>query len=257
MFINFSSTRLIISEAKLDIRPLTMVAISSHASFALGQIFYFSALVAKPSPYRRLFMVPIVLSTLAFFQWPLHFHTALEYTYASTVVAQILVASSYILINDAQRTVFARGQKEPAHCFPLVERIKWAMKLNVNSRATTWSHGPKHALPPPPSPSTTRSKFIVQQIGALVLDLIFYEIIITFVKTSPSFVIDGHSFADGGIARRIMNVLILGLAGSTALRTAHRILRILCLCIGLAEPQDCPPLFGDVRDAYTLRKFWG
>ncbi len=234
-----------------------MVAVSSHASFALGQIFYFSALVAKPSPYRRLFMVPIVLSTLAFFQRTLHFHTALEYTYASTVVGQIFVASSYILINDAQRTVFAKGQKEPAYCFPLVERIKWAIKLNVNSRATTWSHGPKHALPPPPSPSITRSKFIVQQISALVLDLICYEIIITFVKTSPSFVIAGHSFAEGGIARRITKVLILGLAGSTALRTAHRILRILCLCIGLADPQDCPPLFGDIREAYTLRKFWG
>ena len=234
-----------------------MTTISPHAAFALGQAFYFSGLVAKPSPYRWLFMVPILLSTWAFFQHTLHFQTGLEYAYACGALAQMFYGTSYILFNDIQHTVFARGQKEPAHRLPLLERIKWAAKLNANIRCTTWSHGPKDALPKPPSPYPTRMTFIIQQIGALVLDLVCYEILITYVKNSPTFLKDGHSFAEGGIIWRIMNTLVLGLTGSTSVRTFHRILRILCLCTGIAEPQDCPPLFGSVRDAYTLRKFWG
>lgn len=237
--------------------PIIMTTISLHTSFALGQAFYFSALAVKPSPYRSLFVVPVLVSTWAFFQHTLHFHTALEYMYASAALAQVFYASSYILINDVQRTVFARGQKEPAHRLPLVGRIKWAIKLNANVRGTTWSHGPKHALPSPPSPYPTRTTFIIQQIGALALDLVCYEVFITYVKNSPSFAKDGPSFAEGGIVLRIMNVLALALAGSASIRTAHRMLRILCLCTGIAEPEDCPPLFGDVLDAYTLRNFWG
>lgn len=234
-----------------------MTAISPHTSFALGQAFYFSALVVKPSPYRSLFIVPVLVTTWAFFQHTLHFHTALEYTYACAALAQVFYGTSYILINDVQRTVFARGQKEPAHRLPLVERIKWATKLNANVRGTTWSHGARHALPPPPSPYPSRTTFIIQQIGALTLDLVCYEVFITYVKTTPSFAKNGPSFAEGGIVRRILNVLVLALAASTSIRTVHRMFRILCLCTGIAEPEDCPPLFGDVRDAYTLRNFWG
>jgi len=150
-----------------------------------------------------------------------------------------------------------RDQKVPACSLPLVERIKWAIKLSSNTRCTGWSHGPKHVLPPPPLPSTTRINFVLQQIGTLVLDLIFYDIIITYVRSTPNFARNGPSFAEGGIIRRTTNVLVLGLAGSTSIRACHRICRILSLCIGMTEPQDCPPLFGDIRDAYTLRGFWG
>ena len=92
----------------------------------LVHVVYFSALVVMPSPYRFLFVVPILVAPWASFQHTLHFHTALEYTYASAALAQVFYGPSYILINDVQRTVFDRGQKELAHRLPLVERIKWA-----------------------------------------------------------------------------------------------------------------------------------
>lgn len=235
-----------------------MLAISSpYVSFALAQAFYSLGLVAKPSPYRWLFMLPVAFFTFTFFQHTLHFHSALEYTFACAALAQPFIASSYILINDVQRTMTVRDQTVPAHSLPLIERIKWAMKLSANTRGTGWSHETKHALLPPPPPSTTRINFVLQQIGALMLDLVLYDIIDTYVSSIPNFAIDGPSFAEGGMIRRITNVLVFGLAGSTSIRICHRICRILCLCVGITEPQDCPPVFGDLRDAHTLRGFWG
>jgi len=235
-----------------------MLALSSpYISFALAQVFYTVGLVAKPSPYRWLFILPITFFRFTFFQHTLHFHNALEYMFACAVLAQLFIASSYILINDVQHTITFRDQKVPPYSLPLVERIKWAFKLNTNTRGTGWSHGAKYALPPPPSPTTTRINFVLQQIGALMLNLVSYDIIVTYAKSIPNFAINGPSFAEGGMIRRITNVLVFGLAGSISIRTCHRICRILCLCVGITQPQDCPPLFGDIRDAYTLCRFWG
>src|SRR6266550_2842905 len=163
-----------------------MLALSSpYVSFALAHAFYLFGLVAKPSPHRWLFILPITFFTFTFFQHTLHFHNALEYTFGCAVLARLFIASSYILINDVQHTITFRDQKGPPYSLPLVERIK----------------------------------FVLQQIGALMLNLVSYDIIVTYAKSIPNFAINGPSFAEGGMIRRITNVLVFGLAGSISIRT--------------------------------------
>ncbi|KAK2461015.1 hypothetical protein APHAL10511_006956 [Amanita phalloides] len=229
----------------------------ANASFALAQSFYFSALVVQPSSYRPLFIVPVALATVYFFQSALQYRTPLEYTYACGALAQIFVASSYILLTDVQRKLFIKGQKKPAHQLPLLERVKWAAKLYTSSRGTRWSHEPTHALPPHPSPSITRSKFLLQEIRTLVWEIVLYEAIVTYAKSSPSFAVNGHSIGEDDMFWRIVNVLGVGFGAIVAIRMVHRMLCIPCVAIGFSEPQDCVPIFGDFRDAYTLRNFWG
>ena len=32
---------------------------------------------------------------------------------------------------------------------------------------------------------------------------------------------------------------------------------ILCVLTGLSEPTHCPPLYGPIGEAYTMRRYWG
>lgn len=231
--------------------------ISLHISFAIARICYFVALVVPPSPYRPLLIVPIALTVLHFYQSTFGYHNPLQYSYASFALSHLFLASSHILITDVQRELFIKGQKEPAYRLPLTERINWAVKLCVSTRCIGWTHEPTRALPPPPPPSVTRAAYLNQEIHSLVLDLVFFDACVTYAKHSPNFAVDGSSIADDGIYWRTLNVLVAGSTSFVSIRIPHRIYCILCVYFGISKPQDCVPLFGDFRDAYTLRNFWG
>lgn len=231
--------------------------ISLHISFAIARISCFAALVAPPSPYRPLFIVPVALNVLYFFRSVSGYHNPFQYSYASFALQDLFLASSLILITDVQRELFIKGQKVPVHHLPLTGRIKWAVKLWVSTRCIGWTHEPTHALPPPPPPSITRATYLNQEVFALMRDLVFYDACVTYAKHSPNFIVDGYSIAEDGIYWRTLNVLLVGLSAFISIRIPHRIYCILCVYFGISKPQDCVPLFGDLRDAYTLGNFWG
>ena len=226
-------------------------------SIASTLLFYFLALVVKPSPYRPLFIVPIILGVAYFFRSALQFHSPVEYTYASLVLSQLFTASDYILLTDVQRELFVKGQKEPAFLLSLFGRVKWATSLFINCRCVGWSHEPTYALPPRPLPSVTRQKFVFQELGRLARDVILYEVLTTYTKKSDYFAIDGRSMAADGLFWRMVNVLVYGKCAMVAIGMSHRALGILGVLSGYLEPQDWVPLFGSLRDAYTLQRFWG
>ena len=201
--------------------------------------------------------IDLLVATIYFFRSIPQYHTSTEYTYASGAVTQLFVASDCLLITDVQRKLFKKGQKEPAHRLPLFERVKWAAELFINRRGTGWSFEPTHALPPPPLHSITRTKFIMQELRALAWDVAWNEVFMTYMKSNPSFAVNGYSLGADGIFWRTVNVLVVGLTGIVSIRTPYRMLSIWCVLTGISEPQDWVPLFGNLYDAYTLRNFWG
>ena len=202
-------------------------------------------------------MVPIVLGALHYFRLTLENPSPFECFYAASIVSQLFQASSHILTIDVQREMFIKGQKSPAYRLPLVERLKWALKLGFSLRCIGWNNEPTNAFPPPPSASMTRMAYLNQQIRALVRDLVIYDAFITYAKRIPSAAAGGHSIAEQEIHWRAITVLVMGLAGSVHISLPHRVYCILCVSFGVYQPHECVPLFGDFRDAYTLRRFWG
>src|SRR6266550_2400454 len=192
------------------------MTVSPYVSFETARLFYIIALAVPPSPYRPLFMVPIVLGVLHYYRSAL-----------------------------------------PANRLPLEERLKWALNLCFSQRCVGWNNEPTHALPPPPSPSMTRTAYLNQEIRALVRDLVIYDAYIMYAKRIPSSAAGGHSIAEQEIYWRAITVLVIGLGGSIAIGIPHRVYCILCVYFGIYKPQECVPLFGDFRDAYTLQRFWG
>ena len=203
-------------------------------------------------------MVPIVLGALYYFRSAsLANPSPTDYIYAASFMSQLFLASSHILIIDVQRELFIKGQKSPAYRLPLAERFKWVAKLWFSPRCIGWSNEPPHAFPHPPPPSMTRPAYLNQEIRALLRDLVIYDAYITYAKNLPSAAAGGYSIAEQEIYWRAMTVLVMGLGGSVAIGLQFRVFHILCVYFGIYKPQECVPFFGDFRDAYTLRRFWG
>lgn len=226
-------------------------------SVASTLLLCLAALVVKPSPYRRLFMVPIALGVAFFFRSALQYHSHKEYACACLVLSQLFIASDYILLTDVQRELFIKGQKEPAFHLSLFERIKWALSLLINYRCVGWSHEPTYALPPRPLPSVTRQKFVSQELGRLARDVILFEVLTTYARKSDYFAINGRSMAADGLFWRMLNVLVYGISAIVYGNMSHRVFGILGIVSGYLEPQEWVPLFGSLYDAYTLHNFWG
>ena len=202
-------------------------------------------------------MVPIVLGALHYFQSVLANPSPFDYFYAPSVASLLFQASSHILTIDIQRELLFKGQKSPAYCLPLVERLKWALNLLSSPRCIGWNNEPPHAFPPPPPPSMTRSAYLNQEIRALVRDLVIFDAYIMYAKRIPSAAAGGHSIAEQEIYWRAITVLVMGVGASAMIGLPHRVYCILCVSFGVYKPHECVPLFGDFRDAYTLQRFWG
>ena len=165
---------------------------------ASTHLFFLAALIAKPSPYRRLFIVPIILVVAYVFQYALQNRSFMEYTCSGFVVGLLFTASDCIFLTDVQRELFVKGQKEPAFRLSLFERIRWATSLLINPRCIGWSHEPTHALPPRPSPSVTRWKFIFPELGRLARDAVLVEVLSMCSMKTDYFSIHGRSMAADG-----------------------------------------------------------
>ena len=59
------------------------------------------------------------------------------------------------------------------------------------------------------------------------------------------------------LSNRLVSTLIIFARTRVHMDMGHRFLSLLLVGTGLNRPEDWPPLFGSVWDAYTLRNFWG
>ncbi|PFH47757.1 hypothetical protein AMATHDRAFT_151394 [Amanita thiersii Skay4041] len=227
-----------------------------HLSFACAHLFFFVALVVKPSPYRGLLFLPVAIFMYKVLMSSWHYSSPIGYTYACASLGQLFAACDYILLTDVQRELTFRKQTKPAYQLPLRQRIEWAANLAASVRGIGWNHEPRHALPSS-KPKTARSEFIAQQLQGLAWHLMAYEISTAYTRGNPSFLKNGCSLAAHGFLRCVINITALAAAAVVHIDLPHRLLSIFSVATGLSDPEDCKPLFGSFFDAYSLTNIWG
>jgi hypothetical protein len=155
----------------------------------------------------------------------------------------------------------------------IAKRLIWAVDLVLNPRGigTSWqiknlpafSKKNRNYVP-------SRPRFIIQRVAT---GLIFYALIEAFYLAQakiyvPSLQDGDYSEHKERIIRRIgeasMHELLvrawLPLPALFTVWCRHQYLHSLVSVIAVAlgdEPRRWPPLYGDVREAHSLRKFWG
>lgn len=65
-----------------------------------------------------------------------------------------------------------------------------------------------------------------------------------------------HEISADEILMRVLATIAAGISLTSVQRGTYSIVAFLSVLLGLGEPQDWPPFYGSLLDAYSLRRFW-
>jgi len=221
------------------------------------EVLYILSLAAKPSPYRKLWFLPI--AGLAYYALA-HTKFFLKDPFstiglASRVSAVVMFASTYILLSEPQKELRIVGDKRDISSRPYRERLWWAWKLWGNPRGIGWTHEPKRGIPPKPQ-GMSRRGFVLRQFGWLVVTLLLLDINGLVNRVNPYYStpvpqITGYQW--------LWRLYMLGFGFNVILMMTieYQVVSIICILLGFTQVEDWPPFFGSVSEAYTLGRYWG
>ncbi|KAF9535564.1 membrane bound O-acyl transferase family-domain-containing protein [Crepidotus variabilis] len=177
---------------------------------------------------------------------------------APVVPSHFTSSNSYT--NAHQATVNAtQPQSSSIGSAPFLARFKWAVSYWFNPRSIGLPHEPTRVLPPKPSPSTTRTAFILQQLYTISIFYLLVDISLIMAhaySARRSWMATHH----GGMGHFDIWKLVnmgFGIQIYAMLVIEHCLIALTAVGLGLSEPQFWPPLYHNVTEAYTLKRFWG
>ncbi|KAF8984061.1 membrane bound O-acyl transferase family-domain-containing protein [Cyathus striatus] len=137
----------------------------------------------------------------------------------------------------------------------LWSRLKWSIKLLFTPRLIGWTHEPTFILPPRPRLGTTRTQFILstslQILVCAIIEAITYTLNVFNPALNPYTSIWDYKFKYRVLA-------VLGYAGNAYARMniSYRLLAVLFVALRLTNPEEWPRLFGGIREAWCVGRFW-
>ncbi|KAJ2919982.1 hypothetical protein MD484_g506, partial [Candolleomyces efflorescens] len=144
-------------------------------------------------------------------------------------------------------------------------RFYWALKLRFNPRGIGWTHEaplPNRAdsqnASTKKNTSQTRTSFVMRRLFEGVLNAIILDLCTVAAKRNPTFV-KGRPELLLEASWTWRTVSVFQFVGMTycGLRMMHSVLSAAFVGTKISNPEDWPPLFGKLGEAYTVRRFWG
>lgn len=231
-------------------------------AFLFATLFgsHFLALFVKPSRYRWLMFLPIcaivmylMISTNRGDSTPVRGSSI-----ASVALPILFSASDYILLTDVQRELRRNGQKVSPDRKGWWARLEWAFALFSSPRGIGWEHEPRHAIRPlPPSLCVSRCAFIKTQVIRCAVYAALLNLLRWHDRWNPCYAKDGPSITAFGWMWRSFSMFSWTLQTYIQIDRLYWVLGLLSVSVGLSAPGEWPYFFGDLRDAYTVRRFWG
>lgn len=231
----------------------------------LGLIIYLLGLSIQPYRFlpRWLFFIAFASTSFILVVYTSTDNAVNDFGVGSHILTLLFGAFDHLVLRDSQKDVALEGQKRGAiGDKPFLERLKWGSKLIRSTRGVGCidSCAPKaHRLAPAPSSKTTRKAFILSRLGHIAFNILLFDLAGFVNRLNPHFKRHGPplSSAENALIWRL--AMIFGFAASehALLVSLHSIISIISVGLGETEPREWPPLFGNLSDAYTVRRFWG
>lgn len=188
----------------------------------------------------------------------------------SILVMMVFQAIQFLLIEPLDSSDVSRVRGEDAKGFGA--RVYQAFKLFLQHRHinTPWqtrnvpSHPEYYRRRGMPTPS--RGRFLLRQTLTFAWQYLAVDVIDTVgrqqveKKGRPSGEFSPLVWsvsAEKWIERAITNIITWFIVARLILDYQYRFRSILCVGLGLDSPANCPPAFGSMADAYTIRNYWG
>ena len=221
---------------------------------------HFLVLFVKPSPYRSLIFLPICsIVTYLMRSTNTGDSTPLRGSSIASVALPILFsASNFVFLTDAQRVLRRKGQKVPAFKMEWRARLEWAFALFCSPRGIGWEHESRHVIRPlPPSVCASRWSFVKTQVIRLVVHAAVLDLLRWHDRWNPCYAKDGPSITAFGWMWRCFSMFSWSIQTYIQIDRLYWALGLLSVFVGLSTPGEWPYFFGDLWDAYTVRRFWG
>ena len=151
-----------------------------------------------------------------------------------------------------------------AAAYPVLPKLAWALSLLCAPRGVGWnapSHGVRDTAQLPRFAS--RGAYLRWAARRLVLLVLVLDGVYTWTRLQPfALPPDDPRFrlmADPAVgpAHRLAGVLANGVSGAAFLQLVHVTMSVLAVGVLGHAPRAWPPLFGDVRRVWSLRRLWG
>ncbi|KAF9444042.1 hypothetical protein P691DRAFT_737046 [Macrolepiota fuliginosa MF-IS2] len=243
----------------------------------LTQFLVFLTLILPasfPTTLRRLFFLPIaaIVYHIAFRSSSGDITT--DVGIGPAVISQGIIALDFVLLHDPRKHLRRKpaggnlesegteGDRRLADDggpgITIRQRVDWALALLVNPRGYGWSFEPAPGvLPVRPSVEITRTRFLLGQLGKVLLCATIEVAAYILNDANPIMHLKtGIWRSDINLAWKIIAILGIAAAGYARVNMLYCLSAVATVAIGVSKPQAWPDLFGSIWEAWSVNAFW-
>lgn len=229
------------------------------------------ALATRPGIYRTLVTLPIMM--LLLLQLPLRREKGNfgdDYPLGFMVLTLAFTYFDWIVLANPDREQWhkIRGETKEKREHDrndgvpstFMQRLWWAARLTIYLRGTGWSHQSKNVPDGHPA-DYPKLKFALRKIFRAVFFFFLQDTACAYTASTPYGSYRGMEKTTVGFmsapfkTQFLLSWVQIILTYST-LEMMNCLIGVVSVLSGLAPPNECPRLFGDLRDMYTVRRSW-
>jgi hypothetical protein len=236
----------------------------SRTVFSLPLYASFQALILlgytlKPSWYRPLLFIPIsvVAVYLVFFTTT---GTIADIGLGGAVMTHLAYALDGLVLKDVQKVLCRVGEKPGQMTSAgFMARFAWGWHLHNSPRGVGWHHEIPRLPQNPPSynSSLNRKAFVLSRLYTLVICVAVQVAFLYINAANPALAPGARPLVHQSLYIRVLSTLGLGAPALVNINAQHCAMSVVLVALGISQPADWPPLFGSLKDAYTVQNFWG
>jgi len=233
-------------------------------ALVLGVLVYLTALVRKPHPLRWAFWPAMMCCFYIATVYRTH-NPALENVFGLAVGNVALLGFDHIILTEVQREfwVVGKGREELADIStqPLTTRFRWALRLLASQSGLGWNWAPRDIQSRCPPPGTSRARFLRNQFGRVIVELVLMDLFTTYDQSSDGWIRESWNRSgplnEMALWRRVADLLSMGLNTAISFDVMYIFISMVHVSLWLSSPEDwLISSFGSLTDAYTVRRFW-
>ncbi|KAE9994733.1 hypothetical protein EG327_002997 [Venturia inaequalis] len=139
------------------------------------------------------------------------------------------------------------------------KRLAWSFQYTLAIRGVGWSHQVKN-VPQAPHRGYNRWKFVINHFLRFLFYKFMDDSMIAFASSMPFGGYWGESttpqFSSLSLSQQLLCTWMCYIRSIVGMSMATSAVYTTTAALGIWAPHDLPPIFGDIKQAYTIRKSW-
>jgi len=231
-----------------------------HHDFLTAAGLAFTSIMLPRSRIRNVLFIPAIsyFAARPILLRVLSSNPSQDFGIAMIVATYVFQVAAVLLSNLEDLRRHGDGPDKPSdEVNTWTRRLWWAWTAFVNPRFVGWNWQIKS---PRPEIAASRCQFLIQQTCYLAITYLVVDLCQAYFHSQDWFTegaINGVKLLDLPAYAWISHAMVWGIYAYTLWFLPLTFLSLVAVTIGLHQPSDFPPPCGALKDAYTVRRFWG